>query len=97
MDPSIISSKGVLIGQYDGGIFSVEVPSSQMTLACVKLTKNKNKQKQNKTKHKTKQTNKKKDLHGREDETTISRLFWQSLGLKLRFSRSGLPKSLFLP
>jgi hypothetical protein len=28
--------------QSDGDIFSIEVPSSQMTLACVKLAKNKN-------------------------------------------------------
>jgi hypothetical protein len=28
-------------GQSDGGKFSVEVLSSQMTLACIKLTKNK--------------------------------------------------------
>lgn len=30
-------------GQCDGGIFSVEGPSSQMTLACIKLAKTANK------------------------------------------------------
>jgi hypothetical protein len=42
-------------GQSIGGLFSVEVPSSQMTLACVKLTKNKTKQNKNKNKQNTKQ------------------------------------------
>jgi hypothetical protein len=32
--------KDLFIGQADGGIFSIEVPSSQKTLAFVKLTNN---------------------------------------------------------
>jgi hypothetical protein len=35
----------VSTGQPDGGIFSAEVPSSQITLVCVKLTKEKKKKK----------------------------------------------------
>jgi hypothetical protein len=30
----------LLTGQFDGGLFSVEVPYSHRTLPCVKLTKN---------------------------------------------------------
>lgn len=33
---------GLPAGQCEGSIFSTEVPSSQMTIACVKLTKNLN-------------------------------------------------------
>jgi hypothetical protein len=50
-------------GQDDGGIFSIEVPSSYMTLACVKLTnKTKNPINQS-TNQPTKQTNKKTKIN----------------------------------
>lgn len=34
-----LSHTALLMGQSDGGIFSTEIPSSQMTTACVKLKK----------------------------------------------------------
>jgi hypothetical protein len=34
------ASIGLTTGQFGGDIFSIEVPSSKMTLACVKLIKN---------------------------------------------------------
>ena len=38
-------------GQLDRGIFSLEIPPSEMTLTCDKLTKRKNNTQTNKTNH----------------------------------------------